>query len=389
MTVTTPHRAKGASTKGVMALFAGRRMAMSFNARVAIRRAVGVLGLTPGDEVLAPAWNCGSELDPLLAAGLSVRLYAADGQGTVDPDALARQIGAHTRAVYLIHYFGFLQPHAAAIRALCDASGLRLIEDCALSLLSGGAAVAGGGAGGGAGLAGDVSVFCFYKFFPVLGGGALIVNAHDLPDPAAFARPVPWRPVVRHLLRAGAGRVLGPRGLAAVQCLRRSALAEAAAPTAEGLPDMPEHYYFNPQIREAGISPFTRRALAGVDVAAEIVARRAGYQRFLERLEGRPGVAPLFPRLTEGSVPLGMPVRVAAGLRDAIARTLQAEGIAATPWWAGYHRGLDFAGQPEACGLKDGTVFLPLSARPEGRGNSAWIDRAADRLAALARPSSP
>ena len=60
---------------GVPALLSGRRVRYSFNTRVAIRKTVEILGLKPGDEVLAPAYNCGSELDPLRHAGLSIRLF--------------------------------------------------------------------------------------------------------------------------------------------------------------------------------------------------------------------------------------------------------------------------------------------------------------------------
>ena len=302
-----------------------------------------------------------------------MRLYPADGQGSVDPDQLARLIGPRTRAVYLIHYFGFLQPHAAAIRALCAAHGLRLIEDCALSLLSGekgrdGLPVAG--------MAGDVALLCFYKFFPVLAGGALVVNAPDLPDPAPFARPAPWRPALRHVLRSGAVRLLGPGGFSVLRKRRGGGGEAAVQAPADGLPDMPGHYYFDPDLADRGMSGLTARALAKVDVAAEIAARRAGYLRYLAALEG---FAPLFPHLTEGTVPLGMPLQVAPGQRDALVRGLQAEGIAATPWWSGYHRGLDFSGQAEACRLKDGIVFLPLGA---GIG-PAEIDRAAALLQKL------
>ena len=357
---------------GVPALFAGRRLSYSFNTRVAIRRACDILGLKPGDEVLAPAYNCGSELDPLRHAGLTVRLYPVNLQTDLDPDAVERMIGPRTRAIYLTHYFGFLQPATAAIRALCDAHGLRLIEDCALSLLSG-PTPAGGRAG-------DVAVFCFYKFFPVIGGGALVVNAPDLPDPAPFPRPAPRGIVARRLLRTGAEKVFGSRGAAALKrWLRRTPPDQP--PDREGRPDMPGHYYFDPSLRETRISRLTARALRGFDVAAAIDARKANYTRLLDRLQDIPGLAPLFPGLTAGAVPLGMPVLIGGPGRDALARALQAEGIGATPWWAGYNRRLDFTGHPEACALKDRVLFLPAHPWLE----AAAIDHIATRVADLIR----
>ena len=38
----------------------------------------------------------------------------------VDPVLLEPLITPRTRALYLIHYFGFPQPHTADLRALCD-----------------------------------------------------------------------------------------------------------------------------------------------------------------------------------------------------------------------------------------------------------------------------
>lgn len=355
-------------SRGALALFGGRRVRLGFSTRVAIRAACDTLGLRPGDEVLVPAWNCGSELDPLLDAGLKVRLYAADGQGTVDPRVIAALVGPRTRAVYLTHYFGVLQPRTAEIRTLCDDHGLRLIEDCALSLLS--------GPEPSGGRAGDVAVFCFHKFFPVIGGGALAVNAPDLPDPPPFPRAAPLHPVLRHLARTVAERILGKNVLGA---LRRYGRGGPDPASGDGLPDMPGHYYFDPRLRDRAISRLTLRALARIDVAACIVARQANHDRLQDRLAGTAGLTPLFRALPFDAVPMGLPLIVAGGHRDRLVAALQAEGIAASAWWGGYHRGLDFAGQTEARMLKDSLLFLPVQPHPDADG----VDHAAVRTAAL------
>ncbi len=337
---------------GLSALFAGRRAAFSFNTRVAIRQACDLLGLRPGDEVLAPAYNCGSELDPLRDAGLTVRLFPVDRQAVVDAGAVAAMITARTRAVYLIHYFGFLQPATDAIRALCDERGLFLIEDCALSLMSG-AKLADGRAG-------DVSLFCFYKFFPTLGGGALVVNRDRLPDPAGFPARLPMRMAARHLVRAGIDIVFGAGNRAALMRRLKPGTGAGAGPVAPppGLPDMPGHYYFDPRLANAGLSALTARQIRSFDVAGAIAARRANYQAYLDAFAGMPDVTPLFAGLAPGVCPLAMPVLVER--RDALAAELGARGIAATPWWAGYSRHLDFTGQTGACHLKDHLLSLPV-----------------------------
>jgi len=71
----------------------------------------------------------------------------------------------------------------------------------------------------------------------------------------------------------------------------------------------------------------------------------------------------------------------ARAARSARARPAGRGGAPLRPGGAGYHRGLDFSGQAEACRLKDGIVFLPLGA---GTG-AAQIADAAARLVALMR----
>lgn len=372
--------AGGDPSGGVLSLFAGRRVSHSFNTRVAIRKAVDILGLKPGDEVLAPAYNCGSELDPLRHAGLAIRLYPVSRSAEIDPDRLLRMVGARTRAIYLTHYFGFLQPETATVRALCDSHGLHLIEDCALSLLSGDAPAEG--------RAGDISVFCFYKFFPVLAGGAMIVNNDRLAAGEAFARPAPAKGVGKRLLRAGLGKALGPAGAARLLGRVRAGTAETASPDAPMLarPDMPGHYYFDPSLIDARISNFTLRALSGLAVPGTIAARRQNYLRLLEALSGVAGLEPLRPDLPATAVPLSLPARVTGGQRNALVASLKAEGIAATPWWSGYNRHLDFSDSAEADlsaarNLKDSVLSLPIHQYL----GTVEIDHIAARVRDLAR----
>lgn len=338
---------------GVPRLFEGRDVRWSFNARVAIRAACDLLQLTPGDEVLAPAYNCGSELDPLIHAGLTVTLYPVGRDGVADPEQIAAQITSCTRAVYVTHYFGFLQPHLDDIRALCDARGLRLIEDCALSLLS--------GVRPAEGRVGDVAIFCLYKFFPVLGGGALVINAADLDRRDPFRRAPPWRRVAKDLARSTLTGTLGAeRARAALTLLRGGPPGRGpnVAPPEGQYPDIPSHYYFDPALRNARISLFAARPMRAFDIAAAIAARRANWRLFQRLLVEVPGAEPLFITLPPDACPLSMPVLVAD--RDRITTRLQARGIAATPWWAGYNKRLDWGGMDDAAYLKDHVLSLPL-----------------------------
>lgn len=329
---------------GAQALFPGRRVGFSFNTRVAIRKACDLLGLMPGDEVLAPAYNCGSELDPLLQAGLSVRLYPVDRRLSIDPDAIEPMMGPQTRALYLTHYFGFLRPETQELRRVCDRHGLVLIEDCALSLLS--------GLPPADGRVGDVAVFCFYKFFPVVQGGALVVNNPAMAHPG-FDRPAPFKAIARELARQSIRTALGPlRGH-----LRRQDRPETGLPPGD-LPDMPSHYYFNPDLQNRRMSAITAWQLQHLDPTDAIRRRRQNYLTLRDHIADIPGITVMEHNLPADVCPLGLPILVKT--RDAVARALSAKGLASTPWWSGYHRKLDWSQTSDARYLKDHLLLLSV-----------------------------
>lgn len=338
------------SAGGYTALFQDRSVFWSYNTRVAIRASCDLLGLQPEDEVLAPAYNCGSEVDPLIDAGLSVRLYPVSENLRVDPARIAPLITGRTKAIYVIHYFGVLQPYLADLRALCDQHGLRMIEDCALSLLS--------GASPAEGRTGDVSVFCFYKFVPVFGGGAMVINAPDLSARHPFPRPAPGKAVTKTLLRAGLATVLGLSRMQAM--LQKVRGRQEPPPHSDGdqPEDIPGHYYFDPALRGAQMSVFTSRPLRAYSVAETIAIRRSNWQRYRDVLNEFPEIRMLVPELPVDACPLNMPIIVAG--RDRVVRALQKSGIGATAWWAGFNRNLDWSGQAEAMTLKDNVVSLPV-----------------------------
>lgn len=340
---------------GVPGLFAGRRAAWSFNTRVAIFAACAHLGLKPGDEILVPAYNCGSEVDPLLKAGLAVRLYPVERDLSVDWEAVAKMVSPATRAVYVIHYFGYLQSGLGALRRFCDAHDLKIIEDCALSLLSGTPPAAG--------RTGDVSVFCFYKFFPVLGGGAFVDNTGGSQELPAFGRTAPRRYSTRPLLRAAVKSALG---VGVVGRLRKPVTQDGApGPGADSLPDMPGDYYFDPELEGAGMAGVTRRMLGAADPGHAIAARRRNWGHYNDLLQGVPGLKRAVPDLPGDVCPLNFPLLLEN--RDAVAAALQTQGIEAIPWWGGFHRGLDWSGQDNAIFLKNNMLALPLHPGLERR----------------------
>src|ERR1017187_5125464 len=125
------------TTTGVLDLepLKARPCILTDSGRSAIRAAAWGLGLREGDEVLLPAYCCGVEITSLRACGVNTRLLPIGRDLVLDPADVRSAIGPRTRAIYVIHYFGHPQP-LTELREIADRSGLRLIEDCALALLS-------------------------------------------------------------------------------------------------------------------------------------------------------------------------------------------------------------------------------------------------------------
>jgi dTDP-4-amino-4,6-dideoxygalactose transaminase len=260
----------------------------------AIRALFEGMGLQADESVLAPAYLCAEVVGAFRAAGVRPEWYAVDDRGAVDPDDIARRIHPGTRAIYVVHYFGFPQD-VVRLRAVADAAGVLLIEDCAHALF--------GHAGGRPlGSVGDAAIFSLRKSLPLPDGGALVTRSD---------RRVP--PVV-----------VQPKGMTTLAGLTRLAVKGACfwlqwrPPVGGGTTSA--------AVRSldatAPVSPITamssmaRRIYSATDVRAFATRRRANYNFYLARL----GERAVFPILPDGVVPFSFPLlhddrdRVAAAM---------------------------------------------------------------------------
>jgi CelD/BcsL family acetyltransferase involved in cellulose biosynthesis len=311
-------------------------------ARQALAHGVRALGLGGGDEVLMPAYNHGSEVEALLKAGMELRFYlGAPDLAPVEAE-LDSLLSPRTRALYLIHYFGFPQA-AQRWRAWCDERGLLLIEDAAQAWL----AAAGGRA---VGSWGDLAVFSLYKTFG-LGEGAALVSAAPPPalthDPGADLRGIAEAHALWLAQRSGAFGALAPRH----PRLRRQALA-GADPEFDSLP-------------WSSVAPLVRR-LAGDDAAA---GRRINYGLLLEELRGC--VWEPFDRLPAGASPFVFPLRAAD--KGPLLERLAARGIRALDLWPAAHQAI-----PDGSGAERRATTVGLPVHQELR--LADLDRIVDAV---------
>lgn len=134
----------------------------------AIQIALRIIGVGPGDEVLASPFACMSTNAPIATSGATAVWVDIDPRtGTLDPDALERAITPRSKAVIVYHLAGY-PADLRRIAAICQQRGLKLIEDCDNALL---ATVDGKQVG----CFGDFAVYSFYpnRQINATEGGAL------------------------------------------------------------------------------------------------------------------------------------------------------------------------------------------------------------------------
>lgn len=324
-------------------------------ARQGLFHALAAVGLRAGDEVLAPAYHHGSEIETLTRFGLICRFY--DVAGTIEPSEreLDELAGPRVRALYVIHPLGSPQD-SARWRRWCDDRGLLLIEDGAQSWLC-------ARDGRPVGELADISLFCLYKAVAVPDGGAVLCRSPSA-RPSARAR-MAFRGVLRaHALWVAqrrhevARRIRGPWHWHEVE-------------------ERPEFHFALTHTDQPPLLA-TRALLPRVSGPSAPARRVANYRD----LEARLGDlrSPAFPPLPAGASPFAFPVEV-DHKRDVVA-TLANRGIVGTQLWMVPHPSLPVARHPGAAALRERLVALPVHQELRRQD----LDRIADAVRCATAP---
>jgi dTDP-4-amino-4,6-dideoxygalactose transaminase/CelD/BcsL family acetyltransferase involved in cellulose biosynthesis len=299
-------------------------------ARHALWHGVKAIGLRSGDEVLAPAYHHGSEVEALVQRGLVCRFYEATE--TLEPDQaeLEDLLSPATRALYLIHYLGFPQD-APRWRRWCDEHGLLLLEDAAQAWLA-------TCDGQPVGSFGDLSIFCIYKTFGFPDGGALVCA--NPPPSVAPASVKAGMIVLRH-----AAWAVGRSDIAAAAA-RRMRSPEAI--------NMDEEFALgDPSSAPSSALEFLFPRLVDRHAAAE---RRALYELLLADLSDM--VLPAFAEVHQGASPFAFPL--ATSQKGELLGRLASNGVYALDFWSEPHPNLPVDDFPAAADLRRRVVGLPV-----------------------------
>jgi perosamine synthetase len=344
----------------------GRSIIFTESGRAAILLAARLWGICQDDEVLVPAYNCGSEISPLIATGARVSMYRIDSNAQIDFEDLRRRINQHTRLIHIIHYFG--RPAGLdELAALCRKNNIKLLEDCALSLFS-----------GNTGRSGDGAVFSFYKTLPTSAGGALALR--DWHSPTVSLRPPKRRQTAREafsLVKKWAKASFLTTLPRTPRPYRSDKLVDLSLASQ---PDMPASYYCDPNAQLHRAPRLISGAIQRANVAQIVQARRMNYEFLRRRLLHTQNISLLWqdPLEVETS-PLGFPLLVPDKPRWCA--DLNASGIPVSSWWSGCHRGLDWTEYPEALLLKTQLILLPVHQNLDA-GHMEFIARTVCALAA-------
>jgi perosamine synthetase len=153
----------------------GTRHALSLSSCTsALQIATHLIGLEPGDEVIATPQTYQATISMLLEMEVTVRFCDIDPDTlNLDPQRLPELVTPRTRAIYLLHYGG-LCADMDPIMALAERHGLVVVEDCAHAL---GARYLGRSAGS----LGHIGCFSFQssKNISTLGQGGMIAFDRD------------------------------------------------------------------------------------------------------------------------------------------------------------------------------------------------------------------
>ena len=343
--------------KGLPPPFNTRQAQHVFWGRNAIYHGLHTLGIARGETVLVPAYHCAAVVEPVLQYGAHVTFYNVCRDCAPDFEDIAAKVTPATKAVVVIHYFGFPQP-MREWQDFCQAHGLKLIEDCAHVLASelGGQSL---------GTFGDVSIFSLRKFFPLYDGGQLIVNNPSHPYTITWERAsfLFSLKVAKNFLDklsvdsgGGLARLLSrlvrlPSAIVQWVLSRGEAPSKTVTVNSYGVD-------FDLNAVNMRISGLSRYLLHNSDAQKIIEIRCANYRRLHDALAPFPELACLWPVLPDGICPLTFPVLVRH--QDDFHLVLRDRGIPAVTWGGVIHRQLPLEEFPDARFLYKRLVCLPI-----------------------------
>ena len=347
--------------------------------RAAIRIALDLLDLQPGDEVALPSYSCYGVVAPVVAAGLAPVLVDIDDTFNISAASVVSAASSRLRAVVLPHFGGLPAPDAATIATWARAREIAIIEDAAQAF--GHPAI---------GRLGDVVVYSTGIGKPLFGpgGGWVVARRADL------SLRLAGRALPRPTLSSTDGRVRRFVNAFGDRLMRRGwrVLADAVNARTGVMAASPEADWSEPTGMSGIEAALARRQMARIDRNVERQRRWLAYWR--DRLAKA--------NLTSLHLPPDDTIALkawasfdgptAAPDADRLKRTLLAEGVEVESAYTPLHRRPPFdgvrRGSLETTDRRWRHVFM-LPTRPNlDESDRRRFDRAVATLTGRPRPRS-
>lgn len=165
--------------EGLADYLGARHVVPCGNGTDALVLALTAAGVSPGDEVILPAFTFGATAQAVLLTGGTPVLADVDpATFNLDPASVERLVGPRTRAIVPVHLFGCCADMEAIMRLAAERN-IRVVEDNAQSL--GAQHVASDGTRRAAGLVGDIGCTSFFptKNLGCFGDGGAVYTDDD------------------------------------------------------------------------------------------------------------------------------------------------------------------------------------------------------------------
>jgi dTDP-4-amino-4,6-dideoxygalactose transaminase len=312
-------------------------------------------GIGPGDEVIVPGFTFVASAGAARYAGAEPVLcdVRSPQDFNIDPEDAAARITPRTRAIVAVHFCGY-PADVLALRELCDAHGLVLIEDCAQAI---GARIDDGGRQ--VGTIGELGAFSFFsKKQLCVGEGGMVTTAEE--DLAARVR-----------------------------LLRSHALTSSTWDRHRGhdpaydVIDVGFNYRLDEPRAALGLSRLVR-------LDENIASRRATVRAYRERLADVAGIELAFDdQAVERSSHFAFPVLLRdRETRDRFRDELKDKGVQTT-WYPALHAFTEYRqfapadGLPRTTEVADRHCALPLSSTMDEAAVDTVVEVVADALSRM------
>ncbi len=332
--------------------FKGGQVVFTHQGRTAIDLACEAFGLRTGDEVLVPAYNCGSEVDPYLSRGLRVKMYGVGEDLCLSLNEIFKSVTNKTKLIHVTHWFGVAHDISELI-ARSRKLGIVVLEDCAHALFCERKGVPVGNQA-------SASIFSFRKSLATPDGGALVLRCSSEWKVPRLRRPklsTIGRKTLRlcapHWKTSASGRFLSDVANLVRDPRRSRCVVHPGV--------MPNSYRFQVTNKHRKMSAIAVGAIASVRPQTVRAVRRSNYAKVESVCSQWRQARPLFTYLPKGVCPIVFPVVTRSeNERDSLVRELRKRRIAAIAWWSGFHPDLCWDGFACSKQLKNRIVSIPV-----------------------------